>query len=642
MLAALLAAALAQAKPKAPPEIVANLQWVLGRPADTEWQPLHLDLQSAAARDLDVEIAVHDPASRSRLVRRETVPAGGRRKLFLHLPTGRMGYGTSSIRPELSVRTPEGRELASFLLGSPRAWSDEDTLVGLLTSAPSTDAGLGQGWRLGGANVEVVRLTPDFVPDRWTGLAPLRALILHDAPLDALGPEQARALRDYVRQGGLLILSPGSARTPWAHPAVAAIAEIRAGEARTRDEFAALHRKYPAFLAGAPSFRFHPILGGKTLPDLEDLGIRRFDAGFGRVLALPFDIRRAPFDGWPGLPILLNDLIATTPRADAGWAVGGGLPGELSAGGSRSRVLGRMLSLVNPYPSFLLLAGLTVLYLLLVGPLNYALLRRLRMTLLLVVTVPAVSVAFLSLTLGVAYLVKGSTTTVTSVRLLTAVDGVPCARDIGVTAVFSPSTREYVVTPPADRAALPFDRTTAAERRGNPPGPLDVQELPAGPRFRSVAIGQWQSWALETRAIADLGTGVRWTARGGVLRVENGSALDIERAVFIRAGHGGFASPLGALAPGRALEAPLQEARWAPLGDLGFAPESLGGRVLAASLESLRQQYRRDEPEAASRRRQEEWLVCVVREAGPGVEVDARRAGDSRSLTLLFVRGEAP
>ncbi len=634
MLSALVALAFAQAKPKAPPEIVANLQWVLGRPADTEWQPLHLDLQSAATNDLDVEILVHDPASRSRLVRRELVPAGGRRKLFLHLPTGRMGYGTSSIRPELTVRTPEGRLLASFLLGSARAWSEEDTLVGLLTAAPSADA---QGWRAGGANVELLRLTPEFMPDRWTGLAPLRALILHDAPLDALGPEQARALRDYVRQGGVLILTPGAARTPWSHPAVAAIAEIRSGEPRTRDSFPALHRKYPAFLAGAPAFRFHPILEGKPLPDLEDLGIRRFDAGFGRVVALPFDLRQAPFDSWPGLPALLNDLMAPAPRADLAWAGGAGLPGELAGGGGRSFVLGRMLSLVNPYPSFLLLAGLTVFYLLLVGPLNYALLRRLRMTLLLVVTVPAVSIAFLSLTLGIAYLVKGSTTTVTSVRLLTAVESLPCAREIGVTAVFSPSTRDYVVTPPAEHAALPFDRTASPDRRPQPPAPIEAEEPSAGPRFRSVAIGQWQSWALETRAIVDLGTGIRWSSRGGLLRVENGSALDIQRAVFIRARHGGFASPVGAVAPGQAVESPLDESRWMPLDDLGFDASSLGQRVLAPPLAALRRDGA-DDP----RRRQVEWLVCVIRDGRPGVEVDARRAGDSRSLTLLFVRGELP
>jgi hypothetical protein len=643
LLVLLLARTPAQVPPKSPPELVVNLQWALGAPVDADWQPLHLDLQSASSKDLDLEIILQESISATRIVRREALPAQGRRRLFLYLPTGRLSYAAQALRPELSVRNAEGRELAAFTLAANRGGSDDDVLLGLLSASTSQDVGLGLGWRTSTANVQMVHLTPELVPDRWTGLAPLRALLLHDAPLDALGPDQARAIRDYVRQGGTLVVSPGGSRAGLSHPVLAALAEIRAAPAETRAGLPALSRRFTELPAAAP-FRFHPILNGRPLAGLEDSGIARFEAGFGRVLVLPFELRQAPFHGWTGLTGLMSELIGGAPRTDAAWAGADGLPGDLAGADGRTRLLGRMLTLVNPYPSFLLLLGLTVVYLVLVGPLNYMLLRRLRMTLLLVVTVPALSLGFLALTLGVAYLVKGRSTTVTSVRLLAAVDGLPCARETGVTALFSPSTRAYAVAPPPGRAAIPFKRLVPRERQESEAGPLEMEDAGGDSRFRAVTVGQWQSWAFETRAVVDLGAGIRWSARGGVLRIENGSGLEIERAVFIRAGRGGFASPVGAVAPGAAVEAALDVARWSPLEDLGFDELSLGACVLAVPLRELQMHYRAESGESGGRQvlRQEEVLVCVVRDAGPGAEVDARRAADSRSLTLLFVREERP
>src|SRR5688572_32817836 len=117
MLACLLAALALQAAAPGRPgqaEIVANLQWTLGRPVDAEWQPVDVDLQSAVAKDLDVQIVIDEEVSRTRVVRRETVPAGGRRRLCLHLPTGRLGSAAFSARAVMTVRGPGGRELATF------------------------------------------------------------------------------------------------------------------------------------------------------------------------------------------------------------------------------------------------------------------------------------------------------------------------------------------------------------------------------------------------------------------------------------------------------------------------------------------------------------------------------------------------
>jgi hypothetical protein len=638
MLAALLVLLAQAASSKAPPELVVNLQWALGRPVPADWQPLQLDLQSAVARDLDLEIVVQDEVTSARLARRESLPARGRRRLFLYLPAGRHEHAAGVLHPQLSVREAGGRELATFSLAGGRAPSADDLLLGLLTSPAAGDLGLGQGWRTSAAAVELIRLTPELIPDRWTGLAPLRALLLHDAALDALGPEQARALRDYVRQGGTLLLPPTASRDGLSHPVLAALAEIRLGPVETRTGPPALAKRFGAPPSSAP-FRVHPVLNGKPLPGLEDLGLASFPAGFGRVVVLPFEIHAAPFHGWNGTTSLLGQLAADAPRGNAAWTQGEGLPGNLGGPDGRTRLLGRMQSLVNPYPSFLLLAALTGLYLGLVGPLNYLALRRLRMTLLLVVTVPAISLGFLAVTLGVAYLVKGRSTTLTSVRMLATADGLPCAREFGVTALFSPSTRAYEVVPPPGRAPLPLLRSDPRQRGLPDAPPLEMEEVGGDSRVRSVTVGQWQSWALETRALVELGRGIRWRAREGALRVDNGSPLAIERALFVSQGDLVSATPVGAVESGGSAEVRLDPSRWSPLEDLGFGELSLGAKAVGDCFAELRTAGRYRSSQDALR--PADLLLCVVREAGPGVEVDARRSGDSRSLTLLVVR-EAP
>lgn len=637
---AVLAILLAQASPSKAPEVVANLQWAFGRPVVADWQPLLLDLQSASARDLDLDIVVREETSSTRVVRRESLPARGRRRVFLHLPTGRLPHLLPALRPELSVRDAGGRELATFALAAGRTGTPDAVLLGLLAPATAGDLGLGQGWMSSGASVELVRLAPESLPDRWTGLAPLRALLLHDAPLDALTPEQALALRDYVRQGGTLLVPPTAARGGLAHPVLAALAEIRMGAPVLREKAEAL-RPFGALPPSAP-FRVHPLLNGRPLSGLEDAGVAVFDAGFGRVVALPYELHAAPFHGWTGLMNLLGHVVAAGPSGDAAWVQGDGLLGGLDGLERRAQLLGRMESLVNPFPSFLLLVALTGLYLALVGPLNYVVLRRLRMTLLLVVTVPALSVGFLVLTLGLGFLVKGRSTTVTSVTLLSTAEGLPCARETGVTTLFSPTTRAYAVVPPPGRAAIPFRRLYERARGAHDGAPLEVEVVGGEPRLRSAVVGQWESWAMETRAVADLGAGLRWRREGNLVRLENGTPLALERALLVGSGPEAAATPLGAVPPGGTAQAAVDPARWSPLEDLGFGATSLGGLVLEDALADLRGRSRYAAPSPAQVPRADEWLVAVVREAGPGAEVDARRSADSRSLTLLVARRTSP
>jgi len=627
----------------------ATVQHALGRPLPAEWQPYFVDMTNRLNRDVLAVVRLEDENGRTVATRREPMPSGTRKRVFLYLPTGsRWGAGVAQ-QLRYTVRDAAGKALSPG--GAPiqgqAAYAPGAFHVGLLTSDRDSDAGFSLPRTLGSGPLDVVRLQTELFPDRWIGLAGLHALIVHDARLDELTTDQARALADYVRQGGTVILSPGITKGWLAQPAIAAFAKIRVAETETRTELQALNRSYGPFRQKEP-FLFHRIQGGAPWRVLDSgpvkyaLEVHKVDSGFGRVMILPFDVRRPPFDTWKGLEGLWTELLSSSPRRFQDSAA---LLVPASSFETRMQLFRNMATFVNPYPSFLLLLALAALFLIIVGPANYLVLRRLRMTLLIVVTVPVISLAFLVGVLGIGYLLKGTSTVVHSLRLLRTRQGLDCARETQLVNVFSPSTRAYDVSFAPGTYGMPLDRVTPdLEDTRNPfyysnqEGPARLEfEDGAAPAFRGVAVGQWQSWPVEVRGLRDLGGGITFQTSGGVLHVTNASPRRIARVAYLEVGYGGFALPMGEVAPGATVEAPLDKSRYDPVGALGFTRDSFGGRLLGNYFAQLQTLHRQDR---ALRGRQHKVLVCVLRDEDPSIRLDARTSGDSRSLTLLFVTDE--
>ena len=598
---------LAAAQDRAP-EVVVNADWALGQPVAGEWQSVLVELQNTGAKDREVVVEVQEEFSNLRLRRAETVTAGGRRRFHLSLPLG--GVGRQILPKGLRVRAldPAGKEIhGSSPPTNTTGWSPGTTVIAVLTRDRAVEGKLRFPPRRGAGTVNVVFPSTRTFPDHWTALEGVRALVLHDAPLAELSPDQARAIRDFAIRGGAVILSPGVQRDAFAHPVVAALAEIRVGEPRRSSA------------AGGPEFLLHPILNGAEFKAPErgvTDGCRIFECGYGAVLALPFDVALPPLAG--------------SDRLERLWTL------ALDLGGSAPSVpidlvdaSAALTTLVNPYPSFALLVGLSALYLLAVGPVNYLVLRRLRMTLLLVVTVPVISAAFLGVVLGVGYLLKGSSTLVCSLRVFAAREGAPAAVEAQLATVFSPESRAFRVAFPRDRAPLPLDRINPELR--------ELSELrvdDASPRaFDAVAIGQWQTWRATVKSHADLGRGVRFSTENGSLTVSNESPLPILRGVHVRRiADRAVGTPFGALPPaGRAVRE-LEARTDDPALALAFPPGSVGAALMERASFSA----------ALGVGPGQELLLCLLADDAPLLEVDSRPAGRERSLAVLTVLKEAP
>ena len=374
----------APAKAAAPAELAATVQFAPGADLVGPWQAYSVELASLATRDLDLLIRIEDVGLSSVALRREYLPAGARKRVFLYGPGSIFPRG---VPPQFRISDASDRQLQAGLVPiTPRGYVSNRYQVGLFCRIAAAEDDFGLPSTHNGVEVRYARIAPDTLPDRWIGLAGLDLILLHDAPLDEITTDQARALADYVRQGGTILASPGATKGWLAHPVLGAIATIRAAEPKTVDAVPGLSRAFPPAVRKEP-FLVHPLLNGEPFkPGLEG-ELVRFPCGFGRILVAGADLRRAPFDTWMGRRKLWRDVLTDTPR----WYLEdrAGFPTAATAR-QRFEVFHQMARLINPYPSFLLILGLAMLFLAMVGPLNYILLWRLRRTILLVITVTSI------------------------------------------------------------------------------------------------------------------------------------------------------------------------------------------------------------------------------------------------------------
>src|SRR5207247_3827115 len=119
--------------------------------------------------------------------------------------------------------------------------------IGLFSRTAASEEDFGIPTSINGIEVRFGRLSPDTFPDRWVGLAALDLIVVHDAPLDELTPDQARALSEYVRQGGSVLISPGPAKGWLTHPVLASFVSLRAAPPEEVTALPGLNRPYGPF-----------------------------------------------------------------------------------------------------------------------------------------------------------------------------------------------------------------------------------------------------------------------------------------------------------------------------------------------------------------------------------------------------------
>lgn len=330
------------------------------------------------------------------------LPPGGQGEILCYLPGETLG------RYQLEVLDREGKVIQetrvrnfSFLepgyyLGIFSQGKDDLHYLGLLQRPD------GEG------RAKAINLKPGRFPDRAQALFHLDAIFVGDYDLSTLSPGQVQALGAWVREGGSLVLSGGTAYRGNYSALPRDLRPVEVLGSREVQEITPLEG-----LAGVPleSYRPFSLDTAKVLPGGEALVSRGddpvivyFPAGKGRVIYTAFDLTREPAASWQGNKEMWENLLLSPevryafPEYRLPW------------------ILGNMVSLGFPSLGWLLL--LLVTYAVALGPVNYLVLKKIDRREWAWLTVPLLVLLFSVGIFCYNYYYKGGAVTLNTISII--------------------------------------------------------------------------------------------------------------------------------------------------------------------------------------------------------------------------------
>lgn len=551
LLVTLLAASPAAGQDPPPPGV--QLQAVLGlsrSPNDlpSGWAPLavHLHNQGPARQvELEVMLYAHDTEVSWRWRRSVALSAGQRWRTWVYLPMPPGGRNVEVVCRDDPATTETSQVLARTggigfnVRGSEGYYGAIDRHV-LVVSGPDLDQRdvswltrqTGNAWHT--PTIQLALGRPEELPDRPEGFGCLDLLVLHDADLSGLSRAQQDALVTWVELGGNVLLVPARRLEFFRDPTVKRLLEGRTvrmhevdalgwvegtfgafGGARGRDRFMVFAVDLPQRTAGS--------FGAEVLPDgsyTRFLSTLSCGAGTTWIVAadptaLPFQVPQSYFS----LATQLGDELHAVPAR-------GGLSGNEHP--SLDPRLVRLVG-VRRLPSQGLVVGLVLSFIICVAPLNYLYLRRRDAQMMLVVTIPAISLLWTGLILATGYVTKGLSTDARRATLLEVDLGRRAARELTAVSLVAAGAGDYEVR------FAPGLLPTRLVRDWSELSSLsqDLREEDGGAVYPAISLGLWGQATFRAEARRTLPGPLVVTRTDGGLVVHNGTDLPLERVLYV-------------------------------------------------------------------------------------------------------------
>jgi len=501
------------------------------------WCPIYVVL-SNGGEDVEGQLHVWDRSSlhgdNDLYARPVLLPSQSRKAFSIYIPSPGL-----SGRWEVQL-VADGETLASQTVVVRRV-GEEDRFYGAVGSNPSALNFLNDIAPAGGEAV-VAHLSLEALPPNPLGWEGLDVLVLNDVDTTGLSPQQRQALETWVVHGGHLIVGggAGAARTA---AGIADLLPVAVVGTQAVDSLWALGERWDVPVATGPFALAETTLQeGETLIEQDGLILlARRTYGAGAVDFVAFDAGLNPFTNWKDHARLWEYIAGTGTTGLWRQTVGN----EHSAHDAINAIPGLEL------PSTLQILAFMLLYTLLVGPVNYLVLRKLDRRELAWVTIPVLIAGFTACAYLTGFQIRGGKPIVHSLALVHVPDGADTGRASELVGLFSPRRTTYDVHLPQAQAG-PVPGSIFA---GPAPQPLHVIQEADGSTISDlrvnvggvrpfVADGYVDVPAVETDLQLAMPTGSGSPRLEGVLR--NGSAR-LEGAVIIA---GGNVQRLGDLEPG--------------------------------------------------------------------------------------------
>lgn len=316
--------------------------------------------------------------------------------------------------------------------------STTSTLIGVLSDQAISLDGFAAVHPAGVA-ARVVHLRADDIAESAIPLRAFDILAIDDFATDSLTTGQRTAISDFVQAGGNLLLGTGAA---WHKTLAGLSADIlpMAVSSTTLVNAAELGSSTVEVATGTAAKRNIWLASGSHPLLLERI------VGSGIVTMATFDWNQELNGSSPLLRQLLARAVFGTGGTNQNFAyavpVGfGSQPSITSKSNSLTPVLGNLPSL--DLPSFQLTGALVLLYVLLIGPVNYFVLGAMRRRALAWVTVPLIALIAAGGAYGTGILTKGRSVQANQVTILHLQPGWEHAYQETYTGIIAPSRGDY-------------------------------------------------------------------------------------------------------------------------------------------------------------------------------------------------------
>lgn len=362
------------------------------------------------------------------------LPGGSRKQIFLYVS---LESYTTRVRVEITDHDGRVVETANVNV---RMANDPDTLYAVVTESPYGAVDMtGHAPGVGSAYQTNWELAD--IPPLAEALEGLDVMLFHDVDTGAMSAEQVSAVSNWVLSGGHLIIAGGDAwqRTTAGLQDLLPVSLQGTTPAQSLAPLADYLRLPSDSLMGDITVtQTTPLESARVIVavDSDTPLIVRSRHGGGVVDFLAVDPHAEPLRSWNDKNELWYTLVTSRGQRPS-WSRG------IS---SWSTAREATLTMTNTaLPTFLQLCGFLVMYILLVGPVNYFVLKRLNRRELAWFTIPALIIGFSVLAYSVGFNLRGNTATVNRLTVVRVWNGEEQAELTSLIGVQSPRRNTYDV-----------------------------------------------------------------------------------------------------------------------------------------------------------------------------------------------------
>lgn len=524
-----------------------------------EWLPVFVTVENDGPDVIgQIQVRVTSRTGELDFVVPAELPTGARKQFTIYtLP--------NSFSREIRIDLIEGDDTLLSQTVAVNALRNDRYVIGVAAANPAGMSLLGSVQLPGRADKpEVITLPLPDIPGRAEGLALFNALVLNDVDTSGLTPAQQEALQGWVAGGGRLILGGGSsaARVLAGLPAALQPVEVSGQQAVMAlpglEQYTgeAIPFSGPFPVAHVQPSAAATILSAQTAesanPDLPLIVEQKLGAGHIDFIAL--DLTQSPFDSWTGVIALAERVLG----ADA--ARSPNLPPDVSIHQIRDSQMSSALTNLPALdlPSIRVLGFLLAGYIVLVGPVNYVVLRWRDRLAWAWVTIPVLTLAFSALAYGIGFQLRGNDIIVNQISVIRVGEDGKTTETRTYAGIFSPRRQAYDIQVEGDPLIRPLGEGYYNPWQGEvSAGSMHVvQGEPA--RVQGLTVNQWsmQSFVAETpvQAAPQLSTELHVSGASLRGRLTNRSNVTLKDVIVIF--YNQF-QKLGDLSPGQSADLAL-------------------------------------------------------------------------------------